>query len=86
MKRITKIKDNFFQDKSARYGYKFDDSIEYLNTIFKPLFLCFQETGNGTKDNRYPRNHRSLILKFNRMYKTGYVDKNISKWIIKHEY
>ena len=30
------------------------DSIEYFNTIFKPLFLCFQETGNGTNDVRYP--------------------------------
>ena len=30
------------------------DSIEYFNTIFKPLFLCFQETGNGTNDARYP--------------------------------
>ena len=23
------------------------NSIEYFNTIFKPLFICFQETGNG---------------------------------------
>jgi len=28
------------------------DSIEYFNTIFKPLFICFQETGNGTNDAR----------------------------------
>jgi len=28
-------------------------SIEYFNTIFKPLLLCFQETGNGIKDDRY---------------------------------
>jgi len=30
------------------------DSIEYFNTILKPLFLCFQETGNGTNDTRNP--------------------------------
>jgi hypothetical protein len=30
------------------------DSIEYFNTIFKPLFLCFQETGNGTNEARNP--------------------------------
>jgi len=29
------------------------DSIEYFNAIFKPLFLCFQETGYGTKDDRF---------------------------------
>jgi hypothetical protein len=28
------------------------DSIEYFNMVFKPLFLCFQETGNGTNDDR----------------------------------
>jgi len=30
------------------------DSIEYFNTIFKPLFLCFQETGNGINEARNP--------------------------------
>jgi len=30
------------------------NSIEYFNTIFKPLFLCFQETGNGTNEARNP--------------------------------
>ena len=30
------------------------DSIEYSNTIFKPLFLYIQETGNGTIDARNP--------------------------------
>ena len=25
------------------------DGIEYFNILFKPLFLCFQETGNGSK-------------------------------------
>jgi len=30
------------------------DHIEYLNTIFKPLFLYFQETGNGINDIRNP--------------------------------
>ena len=25
------------------------DGIEYFNYLFKPLFLCFQETGNGSK-------------------------------------
>jgi len=30
------------------------DSIEYFNTIFKPLFICFQETGNGTNEARNP--------------------------------
>jgi len=30
------------------------DSIEYFNTIFKPLFLCFQETGNSTNEARNP--------------------------------
>ena len=29
------------------------DNIEYFNTIFKPLFICFQETGNGTNEVRY---------------------------------
>ena len=29
-------------------------SIEYFNTIFKPLYQCFQETRNGTKDVRNP--------------------------------
>jgi len=28
------------------------DSIEYFNTFFKPFFLCFQETGNDTNDDR----------------------------------
>jgi len=28
------------------------DSIEYFNTMFKPLFICFQETGNGTNEAR----------------------------------
>ena len=34
-------------------GWNFSkrDGIEYFNSIFKPLFLCFQETGNGTKLN-----------------------------------
>jgi len=26
------------------------DSIEYFNLIFKPLFLYFKETSNGTND------------------------------------
>jgi len=30
------------------------DNTEYFNAIFKPLFFCFQETGNGTKDDRRP--------------------------------
>ena len=30
------------------------DSIEYFNTIFKPLFICFQETGNDINDARNP--------------------------------
>ncbi|OUM62653.1 hypothetical protein PIROE2DRAFT_20786, partial [Piromyces sp. E2] len=32
-------------------GWNFSkrDGIEYFNYIFKPLFLCFQETGNGSK-------------------------------------
>jgi len=29
------------------------DSIRYFNKIFKSLFLCFQETGNGSKDDIY---------------------------------
>jgi len=32
-------------------GWNFEkkDGIEYFNSLFKPIFLCFQETGNGTE-------------------------------------
>jgi len=30
------------------WNYGKRDGIEYFNSLFKPLFLCFQETGNGT--------------------------------------
>jgi len=30
------------------------DSIEFFNTICKLLFMCFQETGNGTNETRNP--------------------------------
>jgi len=32
------------------------DSIEYFNTIFKPFFICFQETGNDSNEARNPCN------------------------------
>jgi len=38
-------------------GWNFEkrDSIEYFISIYKPLFLCFQETGNGSGSNsNYP--------------------------------
>lgn len=33
------------------WNYIKRDGIEYFNYIFRPLFLCFQETGNGSKLN-----------------------------------
>jgi len=40
---------NFIKKKKKK---KKKNSIEYFNTIFKLLFLCFQEIGNGTNDTR----------------------------------
>ena len=37
-----------------RWNFMKRDSIEYFNMIFKSLFLCFQEVGNGTNDARIP--------------------------------
>jgi len=37
------------------WNYGKRDGIEYFNSLFKPLFLCFQETGNGTDlSSEYP--------------------------------
>jgi len=57
------------------------DSIECFNTIFKPLFLCFQERGNGTKD------HKPLIVLLQENYHRWitFVTKKIYIYNIKNE-
>jgi len=51
------------------WNYEKKDSIEYFITVHRPLFLCFQETGNGSGSNsQYPcrvkiRNYKHFFKK-----------------------